>query len=80
MRTLFRVAALLLALGLSASAQQVSVTANKIKLETPSGTCSAGQVRVTSAGVLYTCVSGTWTAASGFTGSYTGAVAFSTLR
>ena len=72
MRTL-RILFILLALGLPAFGQQVNVTANKIKLETPSGACTAGSVRVTTAGVIYSCQSGTWATAGGGS-SFTSAV------
>ena len=64
---LFRVILLLAALGLSAFAQQVNVTANKLKgsATAPSGACSAQQVQLTTAGLIYTCTSGTWAIGGG---------------
>lgn len=59
--------------GLPIFAQQVNVTANKLQVQTPSGTCTTGAVRVTTAGVIYACSSGTWAIAGGGS-SFTSAV------
>lgn len=65
----FKTLMLLLALGLSAYGQAVNVTANKIKgsATAPSGSCSAQQVQLTTAGVVYVCSSGTWASSGGGT-------------
>lgn len=60
-----RLITLVLALGLSVYGQALNVTANKVQVGTPSGACTAGSVRVTTTGMLYTCVSGTWTGGAG---------------
>jgi len=58
---LFKVLLLWLAIGLPVFAQQVNVTANKIKgTGIPSGACSAQSVQLTTAGALYVCSAGTW--------------------
>ena len=67
-----------LALGLPVFAQGVTVTASALKIETVTGACRAGQVRVKTDGTLQTCQSGTWGSAAGFSGSYSGAVTFTT--
>lgn len=65
----FKTLLLLLALGLSVYGQAVNVTANKLKgsATAPSGACSAQQVQLTTAGVVYVCASGTWTSSGGGT-------------
>ena len=51
---------LLLALGLSTYGQGVTVTASAIKVETVTGDCRAGGVRLKIDGTIQTCQSGTW--------------------
>ena len=65
----FKILLLLLALGLSVHGQAVNVTANKLKgsATAPSGTCSAQQVQLTTAGTVYVCASGTWASSGGGT-------------
>ena len=66
---LFRVVLLLAVIGASTFAQEVNVTANKLKgsATAPSGACSAQQVQLTTAGLIYTCTSGVWAIGGGGT-------------
>lgn len=67
LRLIALVLALVLALGLPAYGQAVNVTANKIRgsATAPSGPCSAQQVQLTTAGVIWVCGSGSWVISGG---------------